>query len=389
VIGILVVLISVVATVLGYRRAEIFFDRNILGVSLPSRNLLELYSQRITTSASFSSLANILETEILPQLHIKQFAFVQLENGSVSVLQVLGVDVKEFSNQNLSALSGEAAGKYRMVGTNQPDDPFAWVRLSLELKIAGELVGLWLLGQRDPEDYFSQAEISLLQSLANQTAIALSNILQTGRVSEMYQQDIGRHEQERMRLAMELHDSILNQMAVMLMKLDDKSISSDFQSAYDELTGRLREIVSDLRPAMLNYGLKPALDELVESMVERDKNGLTVTLELQPDDNRYPADVEQHLFRIVQEASENALRHGKARKIDISGALKPDEIELVIADNGAGFDAGQGFELAGLLANKHFGLAGMLERARLIGGDVRIDSDPETGTQVSFHWSAG
>jgi len=387
VIGVMVLILTVLVTIFGYGFVQTFVERSILGVSLPPRNLLELYSERITTSASFSGLQKILADEILPRLHIKQFVFVQTDKGSAQVLYTVGMDVKDLPLQNVLTLTDQLAGKYRSAETIETDDPLAWVRLLIELKIGGESVGLWLFGRRDPDDFYSQTEINLIQSLANQTAIALSNILQTQRVLEMYQQDISRHENDRMRLALDLHDSILNQMATMLLSLDDKSISPRFQVAYDELTGRLREIVSDLRPPMLNYGLKPALDELVESLVEREKNGLNITLNLLPGENRYPAEVEQHLFRICQEACENALRHGQASKISLTGTLLPDEINLTIADNGIGFEAGKGFELAGLLANKHFGLAGMLERARLIGGDVKIDSHPTKGTRVSIQWS--
>jgi len=365
-----------------------FFDRIILGLSLPPSNLLELYSERITTSASFSGLQKILEAEILPRLNIKQFVFLQIDKSSAYVLQAVGVDAQDLPLQNALMFTGPLAGKYRPVEISQSGDVFVWLRLSIELKNAGELIGLWLFGRRDPEDFYSQREISLLQSLANQTAIAISNILQTQRVLEMYQQDISRHENDRMHLALDLHDSILNQMATMLLSLDDKSVLPRFQIAYDELISRLREIVSNLRPPMLNYGLKPALDELVESLLERGNKGLNITLNLQPDVSRYPAEVEQHLFRIVQEACENALRHGQASKINLTGSLLPDQLSLTIADNGTGFEAGKGFDLAGLIANKHFGLAGMLERARLIGGDVKVDSSPTSGTCIQVVWKS-
>jgi signal transduction histidine kinase len=387
-VGTLILLIAVVSTVFGYNRAQVFFERYILGVSLPPKNLLELFSERITTSASFSSLNNILETEVLPNLHINQFAFLQIENGSCQVLQAFGVDSSELSIQNPVAISGEAAGKFRMVQTIGQGEPLAWVRLSLELKVSGDLVGLWLFGRRDPEDYYSQVEINLLKSLANQTAIAMSNILQTQRVLEMYQQNISRHEDERMRLALELHDSILNLLASLYLSLDDNSISPNFQESYQNLTSQLREIIGNLRPPMLNYGLVPALEELIESLTERDKNGTQFSLNLQHDKNRYPMEVEQHLFRIVQEACENSLRHGQAKKISLTGSLLPNEISLAITDDGTGFDAGDGFELARLLANKHFGLAGMLERARMIGGEIKIDSQPVGGTRIDFQWRA-
>ena len=386
IISSLILIISALLTLFSYRYIQAFVERIILGVSLPPRDLLELYSERITTSTSLLSLQTILADEILPRLHIQQFVFLQVEKGTPRVLQTVGI--VNLPVQNALLLTGKFSGKYRTPETADPADPSAWVRLALELKIDGEMVGIWLFGRRDPDDFYSQAEIALIQSLANQTAIALSNILQTQRVSEMYQQDISRHENERMRLALELHDSILNQLATMLLRLDDKSISPQFQEAYDELIDRLREIVSNLRPPMLNYGLKPALDELAESLIERDKNGLVVTLDLRCDECRYPAEVEQHLFRIIQEACENALRHGLARNINITGELLPGKINLTIADNGRGFDTGKGFSLATLLSNKHFGLAGMLERAAMIGGDVEIYSNSKSGTQIQVRWKS-
>lgn len=386
IISSLILIISALLTLFSYRYIQAFVERIILGVSLPPRDLLELYSERITTSTSLLSLQTILAGEILPRLHIQQFVFLQVEKGTPRVLQTVGI--ANLPVQNALLLTGQLAGKYRTPETADPADPSAWVRLALELKIDGEMVGIWLFGRRDPDDFYSQAEIALIQSLANQTAIALSNILQTQHVSEMYQQDISRHENERMRLALELHDSILNQLATMLLRLDDKSISPQFQEAYDELIDRLREIVSNLRPPMLNYGLKPALEELAESLIERDKNGLVVTLDLRCDECRYPAEVEQHLFRIIQEACENALRHGLARNINITGELLPGNINLTIADNGRGFDTGKGFSLATLLSNKHFGLAGMLERAAMIGGDVEIYSNSKSGTQIQVRWKS-
>jgi signal transduction histidine kinase len=93
-----------------------------------------------------------------------------------------------------------------------------------------------------------------MQSLANQTAIAVSNILQAESLRALYEADIDRHELERQRLALELHDSVLNEMAAMLMGTNLSSLPPSFQSTYQAVVQRLREIVSDLRPPMLSCG---------------------------------------------------------------------------------------------------------------------------------------
>ena len=200
----------------------------------------------------------------------------------------------------------------------------------------------------------------------------------------MYQANVNRFEDERLHLALELHDSILNQLAVLQMNLDKPS--QKFQEAYDSLTQRLREIVSDLRPPMLNYGLKPAIDGLADNLMERSKDTIQINVDLQSDGSRFPEKIELHLFRIVQEACENALRHAQAKNITISGILFSQEVDLCLQDDGVGFEAGENLQLDTLIANKHFGLAGMVERAAIIGAEVRIESKSEEGAKIQIVW---
>ncbi len=91
---------------------------------------------------------------------------------------------------------------------------------------------------------------------------------------------------------------------------------------------------------------------------------------------------ELYIFRIVQEACENALRHGKAGTISISGSMDPQLIDILIEDDGAGFEIGPRLELNNLIPKAHFGLVGMVERARLINAEIHLDSAPGKGTRI-------
>ena len=188
-------------------------------------------------------------------------------------------------------------------------------------------------------------------------------------------------------MSLELHDTVLNELAVLSMSLNPDAVPRNFQSAYETVTQRLREIVSDLRPPMLDYGLKDGLEEMADNLMERNKDAVSVTVDLNTGEYRYPADVEQHLFRIAQQACENALLHAKAKRVMISGELTSQTIQLKLEDNGVGFEIGDGLELHNLLASKHFGLAGIIERAAIIGARVEIDSSPQRGTQVRIAWN--
>jgi signal transduction histidine kinase len=366
---------------------QAFVEQRFLGIKLPYQNLQETYSTRITASASISSLLQILEDEIIPSLLVRQFAFIQLFNGHPKVLLLKGVSADQLPGSDRVDDLLAQAGRYRLEAPSKEAATSSWIRLILPLKIGDDLIGLWLLGRRDPEDSYPHAEIVILQSIANQTAIALSNILHAEQLRKMYQLDIERYEKERLRLALDLHDSILNQLAVLRTNLGDAQLPPKFHAAYDELTHRLREIVSNLRPPMLMYGLKPAVEELADNLMERSGDKVKITVAMQANDERYPQNIEQHLFRIVQEACENALRHAHAETIEITGDLSPEQIDLTIEDNGMGFDLGEQLELGNLLANNHFGLAGIVERVHLIGAEIHPRSSPQTGTKIRVIWN--
>ncbi len=367
---------------------QVFAERHVLGIRFSYGNLLEIYSARITTSTSLSSLLELLSDEVFPSLLIRQFMFLQLENGIPKIL-LASAGVTEEQPPIKEALPDPETlpGKYPSTSLDGRNQNHPWARLTLPLYLGEDLIGLWLLGRRDPDDTYSQAEIPILQSLANQTAIALSNIIQTERLRKMYENDIERNEKSRLQLALDLHDSVLNQLAVLRLSVDDAHISPNFLNAYEEVTRRLREIVTDLRPPMLTYGLKSAIQELADNLMERSKDTVNIGIDLKTKDEvRYAENMEHHLYRIVQESCENAMRHGKSENITISGRLDPQVIQLMIEDDGSGFEVGENLNLESLLANKHFGLAGIMERANLIGAEFSINSAPGRGARVRVVW---
>ena len=383
------VIASVVVTALslwGYPIYQSFVERRLLGIAVPSRELQQAYSAHITSSTSFSALTRLLDEEIMPSLLVRQFVFLMFDRESTRVLLQTGVTPDEIPLKRTREVLSPLLGKFP--ARPLPEDPaVAWIRLVLPLKVEHDVLGFWLFGRRDPDDVYSIVEIPILQSFANQTAIALSNILQTGRLRAMYQADINRHEKERLSLARDLHDSVLSELAGMLMNADMGSLPRNFQEGYHVLTQRLREIVSDLRPPMLNYGLKPAIEELADNLMERSKDAVTVEVDLESSGARYPLDKEQHLFRIVQEACENAMRHSHGKKVKVSGELAAERVQISIEDDGDGFPLSKRrTELYDLVSERHFGLAGMFERAELIDAEIRISSTPGSGTRIMLSW---
>jgi signal transduction histidine kinase len=103
-------------------------------------------------------------------------------------------------------------------------------------------------------------------------------------------------------------------------------------------------------------------------------------------DVRYSPKVEEHLFRIVQQACENALRHANARSIQVHGTLESRGLSLSVEDDGKGFQYVGALDLNDLLRQGHYGLVGMHERAALIDAALEIESTPGRGTRVRVTW---
>ncbi len=203
---------------------------------------------------------------------------------------------------------------------------------------------------------------------------------------------INAQEEERKRIARELHDETGQALTGIIMSLEaaQEALSREPEAARERLqkAGNLasqsidgiRHLVVGLRPAALDdLGLVPALRAYVESRLG--EKGIELEMEAIGLRERLSPSVETCLFRVVQEAVTNIIRHSEATHAQIRLRRANGAVSLVVADNGKGFDPGG---LAGSPDRAAaLGLAGMEERMSLIGGYLAIDSAPGRGTRVS------
>ncbi len=193
-------------------------------------------------------------------------------------------------------------------------------------------------------------------------------------------------EQERKRIAQDLHDELGQmltglRMEVGLMRIqygdDSPQLLAPLQGLKEQIDATIqvvRDVASQLRPAVLDMGVSSALEWQVAEFTKR--SGLPCRLVL--DDDRIELNVEQAttIFRIVQESFTNIMRHARAKQVDVRLLHRGDHCLLQIEDDGAGFDPASA-------RKKTFGLMGMRERALVLGGEIDIDSAPGRGTRIS------
>jgi two-component system sensor histidine kinase DegS len=203
-----------------------------------------------------------------------------------------------------------------------------------------------------------------------------------------FQQATRAQEEERKRLAMELHDQTIQDLVVLSRQLDllDNSASGDngervqkIKEQLTEIIQSLRQLSQDLRPATLDrLGLLAALGHLAGEL--KRSAGIPARVSVRGKQVRLAEEVELMLFRITQEALNNVWKHSGASRVDIEVDFGKFGVKVRINDNGRGFDSQDTW--LSITQNGKMGVVGMQERARLINATFSIQSRPGEGTQI-------
>ncbi len=230
-----------------------------------------------------------------------------------------------------------------------------------------------------------------LRAVAEENATLYEEVkLKEAAHSELLKRVISAQEEERRRIARELHDETSQNLTVLVMGMETAALTPDDETArMRKKMGGLKDLavktlegvhrlVYDLRPSVLDdLGLLAGLRWYAESRLK--PMGVRVSLLVSGEERRLPAEVETALFRMGQEAISNVARHANAANVFLGVSFEDDRVTLEVEDDGEGFDVAADESKTG----RHgWGLLGMRERATLFGGNVEIVSEPGSGTRV-------
>jgi len=280
--------------------------------------------------------------------------------------------------------------------------------VSVPLKSKERIVGVLNIASRRARS-FSQQEVQLLTALGHQLGIAIENAQLYGELqlreqmrAELLRQIISTQEDERRRIARELHDVTSQALATVAVRLEGLttlpgSSAKDMETQLEGIKSLLgtaskevHRLIYDLRPTLLDdLGLPAALRSCAHDCL--DAAGVEVHLEVVGQEKRLPSQAEIAVFRIVQEAITNIACHARAESTYLCLEFKDKDIVVQVEDDGIGFDLSQAFRLGG--TRESVGLLGMKERAELLGGTLTIDTKPGGGTRVAVEipvdWGQG
>jgi signal transduction histidine kinase len=259
--------------------------------------------------------------------------------------------------------------------------PGAETALLVPLRYRERALGVLCAFDRlDEEPEFGDREEELLLSFAASAATAVATAKSVE--AERLRHSLRSAERERSRWARELHDETLQGMAALGVLLSSglraggDALEQAARQATDQLSteiANLRALITELRPASLDQlGLVAALEGLARRAA--DVEGLELELDVDVREDSLDPELKTAVYRLVQEALTNVGKHARAAHVDVAVEQHRDQVRVRVADDGRGFDAAQPTE--------GFGLAGMRERAALMGGRLEIESS-STGTTVT------
>jgi signal transduction histidine kinase len=365
---------------------------------------LEALHEVVSPFAGETDLERLLELicERIRELIGARLALIALPSGEESELRIAAVDGEGDAASELLGhrLRREHSKIGRVLERRQSarvdsvlDDPEVdqdearrlGVRTGLYVPLVarGRAIGIVAVHDKlGPEARFSDGDLRLTEIFAVRAAVAVELSERVAR--DTVRRVIEAQELERRRLARELHDETGQALTSILLGLKGiRAAGTDAEAA--EAEAQLRELIVqalqdvrslavELRPTALDdFGLVAALERLTATFSER--SGVATVVEANLGDERLPAEVETVLYRLVQEALTNVVKHAAAGNVSIVLTRRDGGVGAVVEDDGRGFAAGDVREDA-------LGIAGMRERLVLLGGSLTVESSPARGTAL-------
>ena len=384
--------------------ARRWYRRRRYGLPIAHEELLVRYGRRMAGLLDRKAVARLLAAAVPEALHVSRAA-VLLSRGH-NLVATGDADPSSWSPSGPGlqlpihhaavrwvASAGEAVGvdgKLReLIAQGRAD--LDWTAVWVPLMRGTDLYGMWLLGPRSRYVYAPE-DLRWLTTLARQAAVVLQTIRYAEQeqqvASEMqalYRRAVSARESEWERLSRELHDGFLQDLCAVARDLKALEVQSENPMRFSGLISQtnesvqtLRTICHDLRPPLLSNNPILVLRALVERLDTQ--SPAPIHIEVSTENLHVPEETALAVYRIAQEALHNAIQHADASEIAVRLTQYPDRLRMTVTDDGQGIP--NGGDLRRFVAGGHLGLAGMRERAAMIGGTLDIQSAPDYGTVV-------
>ncbi|MFC2018152.1 sensor histidine kinase [Chloroflexota bacterium] len=354
----------------GIRR---LIDRFLYQDTVDYQSALGIVPQYLLVSGGTSDIANVISQRLTRVLSLESaLIFLGHSPAEVKLAAKVGEKAGEISTRLEDKIKQylENPGSQNIVELRLESDSLLFAHLAS----SGHYLGYMILGPKHAGEVFMEEEKQLLATLIPIISLVFDKAELSDELRGLSQRLIKAEEKERARIAGDLHDGPLQKAAFLVSAIGTDL--EDQRSYANQLVAELREICSSLRPAILSdLGLVPALEWLLDNNARRHEISPQLILHNVDEEDRFPPEIEDTLFRIAQESINNTIKHAQATSLELSLSREDGNVLLHVTDNGVGFQTAS-------RDKKKYGLPGMRERAIQIGGSFDVHSALGRGTTV-------
>ncbi|MDD5367588.1 MAG: ATP-binding protein [Anaerolineaceae bacterium] len=379
------VLVTLPSTIF-QKKIQIQVDRILYGGYYDYTSVTSDLSNRLAQTIDRPAFINLLIRELPAEMKIEKSALLLLEgntlelqrsdDGTFSIPQtdavcgLLSANQKPILAQNLWSLASPGIDERWM--------RFNWAQLFVPIFYRDTLYGVLILGDRTVGDIYSNQDLQIVGTVGQQAALSISNIILVEALRGLTQQLVRSDEEQRKKVARDLHDSVLQNLFLVKQRLNQ--LDPEVSNLVDGAITMLRQTIKAQRPSLLDQGLLNALNDMINDMKKIAGEDLLIHWRNSlKEEIKLPDEQATSVYRIVQESLFNVLKHSQADQVIVSARKDDGILELTIEDDGIGLSSdGQG-QVDGV----HFGFLNMKERATMIGAKLNITSEPGNGTTVS------
>jgi len=366
------------------KRIQVQVDRVLYGGYYDYTTVTSDLSDRLAQTLDRSAYIKLLTNELPEKMKITRSSLLLASDG---VLEITESDELAFSvplsdeickkllntacpilTQNLWDLTTrEAFERWQL---------FSWAQLFVPIVHRDTLYGVLILGDRSTGDIYSNQDLQIIGTVGQQAALSIANIMLVETLRGLAQQMVRSDEEQRKKVARDLHDSVLQNLFFVKQRL----ARSDPEAAsfVDHTIMMLRQTIKTQRSSFLDRGLILAIQDLINHMEQLAEDDTVILWHNHLEEEvRLSDEQATSIYRIVQESLSNVLKHAQAEQAVVSARKEHGFLEIQIEDDGIGM-AGKNQVQMG----HHYGLLGMRERATMIGAEMSIASVPGNGTTV-------
>ena len=385
--GIVAALIALPSAAL-QRNVQVRVNRVLYGSHYDFSTVTAGFSSRLAVTLDRNALFELLARDLSTQMGIQQSVLFLAEGENLALQPVQGktvlIPLDDVVSQFLLDVRTPVRSQYlwRAVpeSSQNPWQAYDWGELFVPMVFEGQLHGILILGERVSADVYSDTDVQIIATIAYQGALAFENILLVETLRGLARRLVRTDEDQRRKVARDLHDAVLQDLFFVRQQLS--SDQQELAGHISNIINHLRQTIKTQRTALLDQGLELALKSLVVDMQSLAGDRSRIMWDNAADRKLNLTDEQAtSIYRIVQEAISNALKHAQAEYIRVKIKNPTNDVLIVsVEDDGIGMPESEW----GVAWEFHYGLVGMKERAMMIGADLRVKSNWSEGTIVTL-----